>query len=234
MALLTNTAMAQIATPKLTIDKVWFEPGSAELASTNEQLLDVIASQLNANLQLEKIAIEGFAARSGDGTDELVRWNLSIKRSHAVAEALIARGVAAERLIIFGYGSEHERHQDRKLDRRAQLTVLRIGDRAVAAMPVADAPFPTTESTEIVRNRASVNVLGINAAAITKPLKLAVPRAPIVAPAPELVMSLGTSQPASPHPTPSMTGAAFNLSLINNGTCRIDANYAKQIATTLR
>ncbi len=83
------------------LEKIQFETDSAEIKPESFPLLDKIAATLNGNPQLEYIEVQGHAdERAADD------YNIRLTRDRAasVVEALVNRGVAANRLRSAGYG----------------------------------------------------------------------------------------------------------------------------------
>ncbi|MBK8481839.1 MAG: OmpA family protein [Proteobacteria bacterium] len=83
------------------LDKVYFETARAVIMPVSFPILDAVAATLRGNPQIELVEVQGHAdERGNDG------YNLTLteQRSEAVRQALIERGVAAERLEAHGYG----------------------------------------------------------------------------------------------------------------------------------
>ncbi len=80
--------------------RITFETGSADITTEGFAVVDVIAPMLaeNATLPLE---VHGHTDSDGDSTDN---ERLSQERAQAVVNALIARGIAPERLTAVGFG----------------------------------------------------------------------------------------------------------------------------------
>lgn len=87
----------------LTLGDVLFDTGKAELKEGAEPSLDRLAEFLSENPQ-RRLLIEGHT--DSRGSDELNR-ELSDNRADAVAEALVERGVASDRLRSVGLGEEY-------------------------------------------------------------------------------------------------------------------------------
>jgi hypothetical protein len=214
---------------ELSIDNIWFAPGSARLAKTNDQLLAMMAKELRAHPEITRVAVQGYAALRGDGPDKLTRWNLSLQRGREVVEALAALGVDRNRLLLVAYGSESQGNVaiNRELDRRVTLKITQVETPALAA--VVDDPGRNAQqlqAADSARTRIAAS-LGIaldllepavasgtkSVAATAKPLSIgAVPL---------------TANSAS---SPPVASPIEHWRLIPDNTCRIDANYGKQIA----
>ncbi|PKN56182.1 MAG: hypothetical protein CVU56_17505 [Deltaproteobacteria bacterium HGW-Deltaproteobacteria-14] len=85
-------------------DAIYFVLGRATIMAKSEPLLDKVARLLAANPQVTRIRIEGHTDDQGPAGFNL---ELSKQRARAVLDALVARGVAAERLESDGFGSQH-------------------------------------------------------------------------------------------------------------------------------
>jgi len=86
------------------LDKIFFAAGSAKLRTTEpphvDLLVDAVAAALKMNPELGPIEVRGHAA-----LDERNAASLAYRRATAVVAALIARGVARERLVAHGVGA---------------------------------------------------------------------------------------------------------------------------------
>lgn len=82
-------------------DQIYFPTGKATLDRSSTALLDEVANTLRAHPELVRIEIGGHTDPSGSTA---VNMRLSRDRAGAVAQALIDRGVAPERLVARGYG----------------------------------------------------------------------------------------------------------------------------------
>lgn len=80
---------------------VAFRQSSAELRSSSNALLDRVAG-LAGECRQHSLAITGHTDASGD---EALNRKLSRARAQAVADYLIAKGVAPDRLLVIGAGS---------------------------------------------------------------------------------------------------------------------------------
>ena len=79
---------------------VAFTPGSTSLSESGRDVVGLVAQALTANPQIRLIEAVGL----GDPTEKLA-VPLSEKRARVVADAIVARGVASERIRAAGYGS---------------------------------------------------------------------------------------------------------------------------------
>lgn len=84
-------------------DRLTFATGSATILPESQDQLNNIASILRAYPDV-RLRIGGYTDNTGDSTANV---QLSQQRADAVRQALITRGVAAERLAAEGYGAAH-------------------------------------------------------------------------------------------------------------------------------
>ncbi len=82
--------------------RLGFAPGSAVMSAADRARVEALAEALNRpQLATVRVRIEGHTDSSGD---RAVNLDLSQRRARAVADFLIARGIAAGRLEVRGYG----------------------------------------------------------------------------------------------------------------------------------
>lgn len=101
-----------------------FALNSAELTSEGRAVLDEFIPALKANTNT-KVVIAGYTCNLGNA---VYNQRLSERRAQAAADYLISRGIAAERLTIFGYGEmrpafSNDTEQGRARNRRVELTI---------------------------------------------------------------------------------------------------------------
>ncbi|MFK7890234.1 MAG: OmpA family protein [Granulosicoccus sp.] len=95
MALFTSRlAQADLAS-------VQFQPGSVTFTSSSEPALQALLALLQAHPQ-QRIRIEGHTDNTGP---DAVNFRMSEDRAAAVSNYLATRGIAADRLIVKGYGA---------------------------------------------------------------------------------------------------------------------------------
>ena len=82
------------------LERVSFVEGSAELSSGALPLIDAVASTLAGNPDIGRVELHGHA----DAT-EPDPWGLSAARASVVRDALVARGIASERLVVVPHGA---------------------------------------------------------------------------------------------------------------------------------
>ena len=84
-------------------DRLNFATASATILPESEEQLNNIAAVLKAYPDV-KVKVGGYTDNSGD---RAANRRLSQQRAEAVRRALVAKGIAANRLVAEGYGSDH-------------------------------------------------------------------------------------------------------------------------------
>ena len=97
-------------------DKVYFALNKAEILPKSDNLLAQIAKTLERHPWIKKVRIEGHTDDVGKDAYNL---DLSNRRARSVLDALIARGVAADRLDSVGYGEAQPIDSNKTLEGRA-------------------------------------------------------------------------------------------------------------------
>jgi OmpA-OmpF porin, OOP family len=125
LAQVEAAATAVAPAEPLVLHGVTFETGSARLAAESGPTLDAVARGLLANTGV-RVRIEGHTDSTGDAARN---QTLSEARAAAVREALVARGVAAERLETAGFGpdqpvADNATPEGRQQNRRVALVRL--------------------------------------------------------------------------------------------------------------
>lgn len=115
----------------LTLGDVLFDTGKAQLKTGAQRPIEQIAAFLNENPE-RRIQVEGFT--DSQGSDEY-NQQLSQQRADAVAQAIIQRGIDAQRVRALGYGEEfpkagNDSPGSRQLNRRVEIVVSN-GDAAI-------------------------------------------------------------------------------------------------------
>jgi outer membrane protein OmpA-like peptidoglycan-associated protein len=123
----------------LTLGDVLFDTGQAQLKAGATRPIEQIAAFLQENPE-RSVQVEGFT--DSQGSNEY-NQELSQRRADAVAQAIIQRGIDAQRVRTQGYGEEFPKASNasagsRQLNRRVEIVVSN-GD---AAIPARAAPGP--------------------------------------------------------------------------------------------
>lgn len=108
----------------LTLGDVLFDTGEAQLKAGATRPIEQIAAFLEQNPE-RKVQVEGFT--DSQGSDEY-NQQLSQRRADAVAQAIIQRGIDADRVRALGYGEEfpkagNDSPGSRQLNRRVEIVV---------------------------------------------------------------------------------------------------------------
>jgi outer membrane protein OmpA-like peptidoglycan-associated protein len=108
----------------LTLDDVLFDTGKAQLKGGAQRSIDQIAAFLAENPE-RRVQVEGFTDSQGS---EAYNRELSQSRADAVAQAIIQRGIDAQRVRALGYGEEfpvasNTNPGSRQLNRRVEIVV---------------------------------------------------------------------------------------------------------------
>jgi OOP family OmpA-OmpF porin len=116
-------------------EKIQFDFNAATIKSVSHGLLDEVASLMRAHPELRKVSIEGHASAEGEDAYNL---DLSDRRSKAVMDHLVAKGISKDRLVARGWGeqrpiSENESEAGREKNRRVEFNIVERDERAVTA-----------------------------------------------------------------------------------------------------
>lgn len=125
---------------------VQFETGTATLRPESDPLLTEVARILKEHPELELVEVQGHTDERGSAD---LNRKLGQERAESVVTWLVGRGVAADRLIAKGHGSdrpiaENTTEEGRAKNRRVELRVLKTKDDA----PKSDAPKSDTPKQE--------------------------------------------------------------------------------------
>ncbi len=117
----------------LTLGDVLFDTGQAQLKAGASRPIEQIAAFLEENPE-RSVQVEGFTDSQGSND---YNQQLSQRRADAVAQAIIQRGVDAQRVRALGYGEEYPKASNesagsRQLNRRVEIVVSK-GDGAIPA-----------------------------------------------------------------------------------------------------
>jgi outer membrane protein OmpA-like peptidoglycan-associated protein len=129
-------------------DPIRFESGSTTIVAASLATLDELAALLAAT---PDTSVEVAGHTDADG-DEAENQALSTQRAQAVVDALVQRGVAAERLGAVGFGeafpiASNDTQEGKDRNRRIELNVLPAGTTPQTATTTTT-PAETTTTTE--------------------------------------------------------------------------------------
>lgn len=123
----STAAMCKRNFARISQQTIRFRQSSTTIRKSSFPLLDRL-NEFAYDCRAAKIAIIGHTDATGEET-----WNLQVSkaRAQAVADHLIASGVAAERLIVEGQGSQHplaenDTVQGRERNRRIEIELRRF------------------------------------------------------------------------------------------------------------
>jgi uncharacterized protein (TIGR03382 family) len=110
------------------LEKVFFADNKATILPKSFPLLKQVAQVLRANLEIERVRVEGHTDDKGDDAANLA---LSKARADSVRERLIAEGIAADRLEAVGYGEAkpvdtNKTAKGRENNRRVEFIVTKM------------------------------------------------------------------------------------------------------------
>jgi len=108
------------------LEKVFFDTGTAVIQQRSFALLEEIARILQSRKDITLVQVAGYTDSRGSDRFNL---RLSQRRARAVRDALIERGVAADRLVAKGFGEEKpvaDNHSaaGREQNRRVEFDIL--------------------------------------------------------------------------------------------------------------
>jgi outer membrane protein OmpA-like peptidoglycan-associated protein len=118
-------ASAGVEVPKrFVFDHLNFEWATANLTPDSLPTLDRVAAALQAHPSAQ-VVLEGYTDATGVPSDNM---RLSLARANTVKAALVARGIAADRITTAGMGQEHpvasnDTEEGRARNRRTELMV---------------------------------------------------------------------------------------------------------------
>ncbi len=110
----------------LILEQILFEFDSATIRPESRKLVEQIASTLTLNPQLKRVEVQGHTDSVGRPAYNL---ELSQRRVESVVDALVAQGVARERLTAKGYGqsqpiADNATEEGRSQNRRVQFIIV--------------------------------------------------------------------------------------------------------------
>lgn len=113
-------------------ERIYFDFDTESIRSVSYPLLDQVAGVINDLPADRRVRIEGYTDSAG-----MAEYNrdLSWRRSRAVVEYLVSKGVDRDRLEYVGYGAQHyvapnDTPEGRALNRRVEFTILEPGEKA--------------------------------------------------------------------------------------------------------
>ena len=108
------------------LQQVQFATGTAKLTGNSDEILSEVAGVLKERSEIAKLEVQGHTDDKGN---KAANKALSQSRAESVVKALVAKGIAAERLSAKGYGQEvpiadNKTEEGRAKNRRVQFKIL--------------------------------------------------------------------------------------------------------------
>jgi OmpA-OmpF porin, OOP family len=119
--------LVEIETERLSLnDAINFDTGKDTIRPESSGVLEAIAAILKGHAEIGRIRVEGHTDNVGSAA---YNKDLSQRRAQSVVDALVARGVARERLVPVGFGFERPIAPNasplgRAKNRRVEFTIL--------------------------------------------------------------------------------------------------------------
>jgi len=105
-------------------DRIFFAPGSNEIRPSSHSILNKVAEVLLLRPDIEEVSIQGHTARDANGDINLA---MSVRRSKAVVDYLVGKGVAQERISSIGFGQTRT-----KTDNRVEFVIEKWANKRLA------------------------------------------------------------------------------------------------------
>ncbi len=112
------------------LDKIHFEFDRAVIQKKSYHVLDDVAAVLMANPDIKKVQVEGHTDSKGS---DAYNQKLSERRSQAVVEYLVGKGIERDRLVPIGYGESkpidtNDTNRGRAMNRRTEFYIVERGE----------------------------------------------------------------------------------------------------------
>jgi OmpA-OmpF porin, OOP family len=122
-------------TEVIILQQVQFDTGKSTIKKVSDKLLDEVAGVLKEHPELTKLEVQGH---TDDRGDKAMNEKLSEDRANAVMQAMIKRGIEANRLTAKGYGpnvpvGDNKTDKGRQANRRVQFVIKEKKPKAPAA-----------------------------------------------------------------------------------------------------
>lgn len=142
----SSKPLAEVDAERIVIhQQVQFETGTSALRPESDALLNEVAEVLKTHPEILRVEVQGHTDEVG--TREF-NQRLSVGRARAVVHWLMQHGVAAERLVARGYGSDvplatNATEQGRRTNRRVEFRII---ERAGSGAGEERTPLPEPRS----------------------------------------------------------------------------------------
>jgi OOP family OmpA-OmpF porin len=119
--------LAEVEAERIVIhQQVQFETGTSALRAESAQVLSQVAQVLAAHPEITRVEVQGHTDEVGT---RAFNQRLAAGRAQAVVHWLVQHGVAAERLVARGYGSDvplatNATEQGRRANRRVEFKII--------------------------------------------------------------------------------------------------------------
>ena len=122
-------------------DRIFFAPGSSEIRPSSFPILNKVAEVLRLRPDIEEVSIQGHTAHNPDGDLNLA---MSVRRSKAVVDYLVKKGVDRARISSIGFGGT--RTAEGQGDNRVEFVIEKWAQDRMTTEVKADPD--TSKSTE--------------------------------------------------------------------------------------
>ena len=99
-------------------DRIFFAPGSSDIRPSSFPILNKVAEILRLRPDIEEVSIQGHTARDPSGDLNLA---MSVRRSKAVVDYLVRKGVDRARISSVGFGNTRTTAQ--QSDNRVEFVI---------------------------------------------------------------------------------------------------------------
>ena len=129
------------------LEQVQFDTGKATIKAVSDALLDGVAAVMKEHPEILKIEVQGHTDSTGS---KQINTKLSDDRAKSVRDALVKRGVEANRFLAKGYGpavpiGDNKTPEGKQKNRRVQFIVLEKAAKVPAVPPGATQPPPAAQ-----------------------------------------------------------------------------------------
>ena len=130
-------------------DRIFFAPGSDEIRPSSHTILNKVADVLLLRPDIEEVSIQGHTARDTNGDVNLA---MSVRRSKAVVDYLVSKGVAPERISSIGFGQTRSTS-----DNRVEFIIEKWAEERLAneTAPLLDTSKPDEPGSLLIENAHS-------------------------------------------------------------------------------
>jgi outer membrane protein OmpA-like peptidoglycan-associated protein len=119
--------VVELTTERLSLkDAIHFDTDRATIKPESSPVLDAIAAVIRDHPELRRVRVEGHTDNTGSA---VYNRDLSLRRARSVVQALVQRGISADRLAYQGFGldrpvADNRTALGRAKNRRVEFTIL--------------------------------------------------------------------------------------------------------------